>query len=520
MAKMGLDRSQFNKELAGAEGRFRQFASGVAGKLTAAFSTVAIVNFGKRTLETADRFGKLSQQFGVSAESLQRFDVVARLAGQDIEVLAKAMRTSVINSQEAAKGVKTYADAMEALNLDVETFKDLSPEQQLLEVADAVANASDQNLAYASAARLMGSRQSELIPLLRQGRTEIEAQMQSAAVMSEDMIQRAQAVNDMLLRLKNRLSVFFGEGILAGVQLVQVGLIKLLDLVKTTVKGLALVKLVPLEKALDLVNEIEAAQKRTAEFGKNPVAAGGSSLPATSAVQPSAAEGDSGKEEEAPAKRIAQLKEQVAQREQARLRSMMKTEEQINDVNKERMGLLKQYYATDDEEERLQIKLKMTDLLEREVDLASKLAQEHKEATGKRLDKEKEIAQVQQDAGKAALDLEKMKQDAQTQNLDRASVTLGDLASGKFGKGKQREAERINRLEERAKKAKVRGDFDKAEELLAKADGKRSELTGLSESERNPMKMTEEAIAQQTEIITTIQTELAGLKQAVQGTPT
>ena len=77
---------------------------------------------------------------------------------------------------------------------------------------------------------------------------------------------------------------------------------------------------------------------------------------------------------------------------------------------------------------------------------------------------------------------------------ERSTVSLSDLASGRFGRGAASDARRIQEIEERARQARVRGNEGLADRLTQDALQRRGRISGLSEFERDPQAAFKEAL--------------------------
>lgn len=125
-------------------------------------------------------------------------------------------------------------------------------------------------------------------------------------------------------------------------------------------------------------------------------------------------------------------------------------------------------------EEALQANLKVTEL-QAQVDAKSlSIAKEKKKLAEDAADKELKNAEQ----------IEKLRR-------ERTSASLGDLESGRFGRGMASRARRVSQLEERATRARVRGRSELAERLAKQAEDLRDRIPGLRDSERSAEKVME-----------------------------
>jgi uncharacterized phage infection (PIP) family protein YhgE len=182
----------------------------IRSSLVGALAGIGIGQFVRSTFEQFGRINDLSQQFGVSAEALQRFGQVASESGSNIEQVAVAFSTLTRNLQSAQSGTGAQAEALQKLGLSAADLANLSPEQAFLRLADALAGASNRNEAYAAALDLIGARQRNLIPLLQQGSAAILEQANQVQVASDEIIAKADEVGDRFARLGQQVTAGLG----------------------------------------------------------------------------------------------------------------------------------------------------------------------------------------------------------------------------------------------------------------------------------------------------------------------
>jgi hypothetical protein len=182
----------------------------IRSSLVGALAGIGIGQFVRSTFEQFGRINDLSQQFGVSAETLQRFGQVASESGSNIEQVAVAFSTLTRNLQSAQSGTGAQAEALQKLGLSAADLANLSPEQAFLKLSDALAGASNRNEAYAAALDLIGARQRNLIPLLQQGSAAILEQANQVQVASDEIIAKADEVGDRFARLGQQLTAALG----------------------------------------------------------------------------------------------------------------------------------------------------------------------------------------------------------------------------------------------------------------------------------------------------------------------
>jgi len=177
--------------------KLKQQFSGMRGAIMGMGAGMAM----RGALKKFDRFDKLSKQFKVSSETLQRFALVAELGGADIESLASAMSKLNMSLHEAASGQAAYQREFENLGLDAKTMQLMSHEEQIATMADAIKNASNRNMAMAASQKIMGRSSGKLFSIFEQGGAALTQTMASVSVVTNENTKAIAELNDVLTKL-------------------------------------------------------------------------------------------------------------------------------------------------------------------------------------------------------------------------------------------------------------------------------------------------------------------------------
>ena len=215
-------------------------AAKIAGGAVAGASAALGVMI-KKAIDTGDRVQKLSIATGGSTEFFSEMRRAAELSGTDIEAVGKAMVKLQRRTVAAAEGNKAYAAAFETLNIDLQAFSKLSPDQQFSAIADAVSKVEDPMLRMRAVTDLLGVSASNMIPLLEGGSEAIAAMRAEAAAAGETLTReqadKLAAVNDAVSRLNgsmqgfaNQLAIEFAPGITAALDAITARLPFVIDL--------------------------------------------------------------------------------------------------------------------------------------------------------------------------------------------------------------------------------------------------------------------------------------------------
>lgn len=177
------------------------------GAVTAA-AGAAFAAMVKSSIDAADEMNDMSARVGMSVESLSALSYAAKMSGTDTQVLAAGVQKLNSNMVDAARGQGAAKDAFAALGISVKGANGeiKSNDQILREVADKFANFEDGATKSALAVDIFGKSGAELIPLLNEGATGINALTDEAAamgqVMSAETAAGAAAVNDNIDQMK------------------------------------------------------------------------------------------------------------------------------------------------------------------------------------------------------------------------------------------------------------------------------------------------------------------------------
>jgi hypothetical protein len=148
--------------------------------------------------EQIDQLGKLSEQTQISVEALQTYGAVADEAGIGSEEFAKALRRLTVEVGKAE--VDAESSVFKDLGLDIEKLKAQKPEDTFLQVADALANISNDAERAAAANEVFGKGGITLLPLINGGADALKRAADEAGriggVLTQDQVKNVEAMND------------------------------------------------------------------------------------------------------------------------------------------------------------------------------------------------------------------------------------------------------------------------------------------------------------------------------------
>ncbi len=161
----------------------------------------------KGAIDSADSFGKMSDQTGIAANKLQAYVNAGKLAGVEQATIDKGLRRLAQSMREANQGVATYSDSYEALGISV-TNSDGSlkaSETVLGEIADRFKEMPDGATKAAIAMEIFGRSGANLINLLNGGKVALEEFNYET---SQNFAQNAEFFNDQIAVLAIRFDGF------------------------------------------------------------------------------------------------------------------------------------------------------------------------------------------------------------------------------------------------------------------------------------------------------------------------
>ena len=256
-AVLGLDTSQYDEGLKGAESSANSFGAtlsqglGVAASVGAAALTAtadatvagtkAFIEGVASTASYADSIDKLSQKMGFGVESFQEWQYVAQISGTNMESLKAGMKT-------LATAVETGSDAFDKLGLSQEQLASMSQEEVFEATITALQGVEDQSERTYLAGQLLGKGATELGPMLNLTAEEMDALKQEAhdlgGVLSEEQVKAGADFQDALLGMQTALTGLKNNM-----------LSEFLPAFTTTMDGLALVFSGDTEEGLQLIED-------------------------------------------------------------------------------------------------------------------------------------------------------------------------------------------------------------------------------------------------------------------------
>lgn len=173
----------------------------------------SLAAFTRKTIDAQDQLFKLSQKTGIAVQSLAGLEFASEQSGVSLDKVAKATRAFSLLVAEAADKSSGAAKKLGQLGLSYKDLKDLSPEKQLLALADALSKFSREDRAVALTATL-GNKMADLVPLLAGGSAELQKLIEQGKKLNpvtEESARQSERFNDQINLLSKSVSALGRE---------------------------------------------------------------------------------------------------------------------------------------------------------------------------------------------------------------------------------------------------------------------------------------------------------------------
>lgn len=173
---------------------------GVGKSLVGAFAAGKLISKFQETADALDKIGKTADKLGISVEKLQGLQFAAEQTGVSADTMNMAMQRMVRRVAEAAQGSGEAVNALKELGISAEKLAQLSPDEQMRQIADAMQGVAGQGDKVRLAMKLFDSEGVALVNTLAGGSAaldEYQRQLEeTGAVMSREQIAKVEAAND------------------------------------------------------------------------------------------------------------------------------------------------------------------------------------------------------------------------------------------------------------------------------------------------------------------------------------
>jgi hypothetical protein len=186
---LGKEFERVGKQIEGF-GKSAAGLSSLLGTFASVLSVGALINFGKSVIADADALMRMHDTTGITVEGLQRLQAAADDSGNTLDEL-----TSAITKMEdkLASGDSSAVSALRQLGLSLEDLKRMSPDQQFMEIGEAISQIEDPAQQVRIAMDLFGKSGAEVLPTLKRG---FEDLREASVGMSRETIENMDTLGD------------------------------------------------------------------------------------------------------------------------------------------------------------------------------------------------------------------------------------------------------------------------------------------------------------------------------------
>ena len=184
----------------GAGGGMSMLTRGLGGVAAAAAATAAAVRVVTSEFGQLDKLAKTGMRLNLDVENLQALKQAGELAGVGFNTMSMALQRSTRRIAEAAVGTGEARGALQELGLSASRLNQLSPDQQLLVLAQAFEGVTNQADKVRLAMKLFDSEGVSLVQLIDQGAGSLQRFMMelknSGELLSGEQLDAIQGYND------------------------------------------------------------------------------------------------------------------------------------------------------------------------------------------------------------------------------------------------------------------------------------------------------------------------------------
>jgi hypothetical protein len=208
------DDKPFQKKIKRVQGSVKKTSTMLKG-MGAALSVGMVTSAISSTVKHFDRIGKIATRLNMSAEALQRLGHAAEMSGSNMEQLQGIMTRLERRTGEALQNTTgSQAQRFKELNIEVEAFSNLNPEDKILAIADAFNALGGTEKSIASLMGLLDTEVRELLPLLKLGSDGIQKMMGDISALTDEEVKSMEAAADAVTKFWKQARNTFGNVIL------------------------------------------------------------------------------------------------------------------------------------------------------------------------------------------------------------------------------------------------------------------------------------------------------------------
>lgn len=187
---------------------------GIVGALAGARGLQSMV---QSAMRMGAELSNLSRQLNINIEAMQVYNGLMRNAGGTQEQMTSALQRMQQAIVQGGDGLTTYTRAFDRLNLNVDDLAKLRPEEQFERIAQAVANAENQQQALTAVSEIFGrSAAPQLMTVLNRLGTEGYANLageirRTFGIMDQETADRLEEAGNRIEQFRTRMTIRLGE---------------------------------------------------------------------------------------------------------------------------------------------------------------------------------------------------------------------------------------------------------------------------------------------------------------------
>jgi hypothetical protein len=208
--RIGVDNAAFKTGLDRCRDYAAEFTGSIGKMFLGAFAVDKVLDGFKQFMEEMAKVADRAKRFGETKEAIQRIGHAAKLAGADMDMVARAITKMTIASGEAASKGGDMGERWKKAGLEAGKFASLSMQDKLIELSEAWGRANGNAEAQLAIMEILGPKGQDLIPMLAEGPEEMRKNYAAAHVAIDATVNSMKQLDDALISLKNMSVAVFG----------------------------------------------------------------------------------------------------------------------------------------------------------------------------------------------------------------------------------------------------------------------------------------------------------------------
>ncbi len=204
---LGVDTKDLDKGMKGLGANIKKHQKAIGIGMAAAGATILATGAlsVKAFAEMGDEVHKMALRTGFATETLSRLKFAAQIGGATLSDVEKSVKKMAMSISDAKDGLATYTREFEKIGINVEELEGMSPEDQWMKLALAVAALEDPLQRASSAQKIFGRAGTAMLPMLAEGEEGLRDMMKRAEefapIFDKEASEAAAKFTDNMLKL-------------------------------------------------------------------------------------------------------------------------------------------------------------------------------------------------------------------------------------------------------------------------------------------------------------------------------